>query len=276
MTPSVCGIDDRIREEPHGADLHLREIAPRVVVPQRPLQRHPAARPLILRVEGVGADAPAERIIADRQGHLIRHAVVEAVLEVLGVGEGVILLIQERALVPELQALRAQDVGGGRRPVDRHVDVRGPVARPVRQARDVAVGEAASRTLLDHPNQVGRARARHRDAAIPAPVGAAVALEQQRGSSPARSTSPAGPAARTGDTRRFPAPAVALARGVGAAVPPAKYSPSPELRHADTSGATSGAAPPSHGACSSQNTLNLLRGVACTVRRSDRLEYEAA
>ena len=42
----------------------------------------------------------------------------------------------------------------------------------------VAVGEAASRTLLDHPNQVGRARARHRDAAIPAPVGAATALEQ--------------------------------------------------------------------------------------------------
>ena len=50
-------IDDANRREPGRADALLEEVAPRVVVAQRALQRHPSARPLLLCVERGVADA---------------------------------------------------------------------------------------------------------------------------------------------------------------------------------------------------------------------------
>src|SRR5262245_62598214 len=68
--------------------------------------------------------------------------------------------------------------------------------------------------------------------------------------------------------------AVADADGVGAAVDPAKISPSPDLRQALPE--YPGAAPPSHGRCMSQKIVNLLRGVACVVSLSAVMRYDAA
>src|ERR1700687_1136887 len=50
----------------------------------------------------------------------------------------------------------------------------------------------------------------------------------------------------------------------------------PERRHASTSSPAPGNAAPSHGFCSSQNSLKLFRGVGWTVSRSDLGRNEAA
>src|SRR5262249_61721078 len=64
------------------------------------------------------------------------------------------------------------------------------------------------------------------------------------------------------------------AAGVGAPAPPAMISLSPDLRQAEP--VAPGQAAPSHGICSSQNRLNLLRVVACDVSRTDVVRNDAA
>ena len=46
----------RVGKEADGSDLLLGEVAPRVVVSQRPLQRDPSMCPLLLRIEGITAN----------------------------------------------------------------------------------------------------------------------------------------------------------------------------------------------------------------------------
>src|SRR5262249_22017585 len=64
---------------------------------------------------------------------------------------------------------------------------------------------------------------------------------------------------------------VALADGFDEAGAPPMISFDPGCRHASTLSPYPGNAPPWQGCCSSQNTLNLSRGLACTVRRSEPL-----
>ena len=66
-----------------GPDTLLEEVAPGVVVAQRALQGHPPARPLLLRVERGVADAVVAIERHQRLRELIRHAVVDAVLQEL-------------------------------------------------------------------------------------------------------------------------------------------------------------------------------------------------
>ena len=56
---ALLGKDDRRRKELHRPDLLFREVAPRVLVAKRALQRQPADGPLLLRVERLVPRAPA-------------------------------------------------------------------------------------------------------------------------------------------------------------------------------------------------------------------------
>ena len=111
--------------------------APRAVEPERALQRQPADRPLILRVERVEHDAVALRLrLAD--GDLIRDLIVEPVLHLRTVGIGPLIVDQIRALIPELHV-----VGTG------HVR-RGGAIRVVellerRRRAEAAIGEVGDR-----------------------------------------------------------------------------------------------------------------------------------
>ena len=83
---AVLSREDEAAAEPVVGDdavLALREPAPRVLVAQRALQRQPAVRPLILRVEAVVARAVALDVRADAHRELRRRAVVERVAQLV-------------------------------------------------------------------------------------------------------------------------------------------------------------------------------------------------
>ena len=138
---------DRDRNELLRADLLFRIRARRVVEPDAALQRQPAERRLVLRI-----DRRRRRVVDDEKrvaGHrqLVRHAVAEPVLQPLVVGEAESPGVVERPPVADLHAVGAGDVGRRCPPAVGPAPRPRPVLRPVGQIRDDA-------GLLHHADQI--------------------------------------------------------------------------------------------------------------------------
>ena len=132
-----------------------------MIEPDRALQRHAAHRPLLLRVQRVIARAQLAQVRVQRQRDQVGRAVVEAVRHLLVVGEVLLVVGVEGALVAELQVVRAGDVGHRRVPVVLPHPVRRPVRGSIGQVRDAAVQRTVRRALLGDANETARQVAGH-------------------------------------------------------------------------------------------------------------------
>ena len=113
-------------------------------------------RPLLLHEERVPPGTRAVDPRRDRLGELVGHAVVQSVGEVLVVGVPVPVARQVGALVADLHAVRAGDIGGRGAPVVRAAEVVAPVLRAVVHAWNIAVRGAAAGALFDDANEIAR------------------------------------------------------------------------------------------------------------------------
>src|SRR5215467_12224030 len=92
----------------------------------------------------------------NRFGQLIRYSVVDAVRQVLMVGEPGAVVGEERVLIAELQAMRTGDMRQGRFPQVGTVIRRAEVLRSIREAGYAAVRRTGVGALLHNANQVDR------------------------------------------------------------------------------------------------------------------------
>ena len=93
----------------------LRRPARRAVEAQRALHRQPAARPLILHEERVVAHPQIVLLVVHVLGQLVRHAVVDAVAQVVRAAVGRAEVAELVADVAELEAAGAGDIRRRRR-----------------------------------------------------------------------------------------------------------------------------------------------------------------
>ena len=156
----LVAVDDRCLREvecrlPEPAlEVLLRRPARRTVEAQPALDGQPAARPLFLHEQRVVAHPQVVLLVVDVLGQLVRHAVVGAIAQIVRAAVGRAEVAQLVADVAELQGAGAGDIR--RREAPRRGDVLVPAVaeqvgrlRAVHQARDVAVGGASRRALLD-------------------------------------------------------------------------------------------------------------------------------
>ena len=98
---------DRIRQKSGRSDPLFREPAARLVVSEATLQREAAQRELLLRIEGQnGRTGELRERIGFRE--LVRHAVIDAVPELLVVRVARAIVVEVGARVAELEAVRAR------------------------------------------------------------------------------------------------------------------------------------------------------------------------
>ena len=121
------------------------------------------ARPLLLDEHAVPGHPRVVHPRRDRLRQLVRHAVVEAVGQVLVVRHPRAVVGHERVLIADLQAVRARDVRRPTLPQIRPGVRDAEILRSIDQAGDVAVRGAAARALFGDADQAARrdsARAR--------------------------------------------------------------------------------------------------------------------
>src|SRR5262245_39917001 len=90
-----------------------------MVEPECPLQREPASRPLLLRIDPVERRPRIALIWCDVLSELVRDAVVQPIGELLAVRVPDLVVGQVVPLISELEAVRACDEGRRGSPVPR-------------------------------------------------------------------------------------------------------------------------------------------------------------
>ncbi len=150
------GDDDRCRQKARRPFLLLRKPAPCEVEPYGALQRHAAAGPSVLREHGVPTHTCVVHPGRDRLRQLVRHAVVDAVADVLIVGHPRAIVGHQRVLKPDSQAVRGGDARKRGPPEVRAGICHAEVLRSVDQSRNVAVRGAAVGALLGDADEIAR------------------------------------------------------------------------------------------------------------------------